>query len=130
MIWMGFHHVISMLDLLIFILGGVVSLISSGHSSLPHADNSCAAAHREIVLTAVDVIGEIAVMVFTLAGITVGVVVVAIGTIVLIHIHVLINVSLTAFLVFSMNLLYLLGWLTDSVDLMVSKLVMKYDIIY
>ena len=108
-----FHHVTSILDWLTLIVGAIVSLVSigvSGQSSPPpHAVSSPAAVHSEIVLIAVEAVGANAVIVFTLAGMKVDVVVVAIGAIVLAAIHVLTRVSLTAFLVLSTNFEYLLG---------------------
>ena len=102
----SFHHVISISDLLTFIVGGVVSLVSigpSGSSLPPHAVIRLAAVHREIASAILVAEGTTAVIVFTLAGITVDVVVVAIGPIVLAAIHVAANVFLTALFVFSKN---------------------------
>jgi hypothetical protein len=102
--------VISTSLLFISIDGAILSLVSigftgpSGSSSPPpQAENKLAAVHSQIVLTAVEAIGAIAVIVFTLAGITLGVVVVAVGIMLLTPIQVFIKVSLTAFLVFSIN---------------------------
>ena len=105
-----FHHVISTSDLLTLIVGATVSFTSIGSSgsSPPHAANNEAAVPREIVLTAVVAIGAIAVMVFTLAGTTLEVVVVAIGPIVLAAIQDAVSTFLIALLVFSTNLLALL----------------------
>ena len=118
---MSFHHVISTSDRFTLIVGATVSFLSIGLTGVsgpssppPHAVSSPAAVHREIVLIALEAVGAIAVIVFTLAGKTVDVVVVAIGAIVLAAIHVLIRVSLTAFFVLFTKFEYLLGCLVDS----------------
>jgi TRAP-type C4-dicarboxylate transport system permease large subunit len=86
----------------------------SGQSSpLPHATSNPAAVHREIVLIAVEASGAIAVIVFTLAGTTVGAVT---GPIEPATIHVVAKAFLTALLVFSINLLDLLELAFDSID--------------
>ena len=127
-----FHHVISTSDLLTLIVGAIVSFSGftgpSGSSLLQAASNP-AAVHREIVLTAVEASGAIAVIVFTLAGMTVEVVVVAaIGVKVLAAIHVLTSTFLTALFVFSKNLLDLLEFALDS--LIQFTLLVISDILY
>ena len=109
----SFHHVMSTSDLLTLIVGGVVSLVSVGligssGSSGPHAVNKDAAVHREMAFTTVDAVGATTDMVFTLAGTTVEVVVLAIGNIVFKPIHALVNNFHIVLLVLSANLLYLL----------------------
>jgi hypothetical protein len=88
------------------IVGAIVSLVSiglygfggfSGQSSPPqHAVSSPAAVHSEIALIVV-AIGATAVIVFTLAGTTVGAVAGHIGNKELAPIHAFIKTSLTAF---------------------------------
>ena len=106
LIRISFHHEISTLDLLTFIVGGVVSLGSiglSGPSSLPQAVNKDAAVHREIALATLLATGATAEIVFTLAGTKVAVDVVAIGHIEPATIHVVVKAFLTALFVFSTN---------------------------
>jgi hypothetical protein len=97
----------------------MVSFVSIGQSissSLPpHAANNPAAVHREIVLIAVEASGAIAVIVFTLAGTTVGAVT---GPIEPATIHVVAKAFLTALFVLSTNLLDFLSFKLDSVELM------------
>ena len=117
---------ISISDLLTLIVGAMVSFVSIGQSissSLPlQAANNPAAVHREIVFIVVEASGTIAVIVFTLAGMTVEVVVVAIGAIVLAAIHVLTSTFLTALFVFSKNLLELIEFVLDSLELIEFRL--------
>jgi hypothetical protein len=103
-------HVISTSDLLTFIVGGVISLISigpSGSSFPPQAVSRLAAVHRDIAFATVDAVGAIVVIVFTLAGTTVEVVVLAIGNIVFKPIHAFVKTFPTALFVFSTNFLVL-----------------------
>ena len=114
----------STLDLLIFIVGATVSLVSIGSTGVtgpsnpssppPHAVNNHAAVHSQIVLIAVDAIGVTAVIVFILAGTTVGVVT---GPKELVKIHVVAKAFHTALFVLSINLLDLLELAFDSIDL-------------
>jgi hypothetical protein len=116
----SFHHVISTSDLLMLMVGGVVSLTligSSGQSSPPQAVSKDAAVHREMALATVDAVGATTEIVFTLAGTKVAVVVVAIGHIVLAAIQVLVRTFLTALFVFSTNLLDLDSCFGGSIEL-------------
>ena len=119
---------ISISDLLILIVGGVVSF-SVGFSGLigpsisssppPHAVSKLAAVHMEIVLIVVEARGAMLVILFILAGIMVGVVT---GPIELVNIHVLTKAFLTALFVLSKKLPDLLEFMFDSIGLKESEL--------
>ena len=114
----SFHHVISISDLLTFIVGATVSLtsigpIGSSGSSHPQAVNKDTAVHKETALAT----GATILTVFTQAGTIVDVVVVAMGPMVLTAIDVAVNVFLTALFVLSMNLWVFDNFFGDSIEL-------------
>ena len=127
----------STLDLLILIVGATVSLVSIGSTGVtgpsnpssppPHAVNNHAAVHNQIVLIVVEAIGAIAVIVFTLAGTTVGV---ATGHIDPTVIHAVVKTFLTALLVLSTNLLDLLEFVLDSIAVIEFGLLVIVDVLY
>jgi hypothetical protein len=89
------------------IVGGVMSFVSngaSGSSLPPHAVSKDAAVHKEIAFTTVDAVGVTTDIVFTLAGITVEVVVLAMGNIVFNPIQAFVKTFPTALFAFSTNL--------------------------
>jgi hypothetical protein len=120
--------VISISDLLTLIVGAIVSFVSIGQSGPssppPHAVNNPAAVHSEIVLIVVEVSGAIVLIVFTLAGTTVGVVT---GPIEPATIHVVAKAFLTAFFVLSTNLLDFLPFNLDSVELIEFGLLVMWN---
>jgi hypothetical protein len=127
--------VISISDLLTLIVGAIVSFsvgsiglgLSMSSSLPPHATNKPAAVHREIVLIAVEASGVMAVIVFTLAGTTLGAVT---GPIEPAKIHVVAKAFQTALFVLSTNLLDLLELAFDSTDSIELGLLVICDIQY
>jgi hypothetical protein len=93
---------------------GLILFTSIDLCSLSNDESNKIAVHSHIVLIAVDAIGLTAVIVFILAGTTVGVVT---GHIELAVIHVAVKTFLTALFVLSINLFDFLSFKLDSLEL-------------
>jgi TRAP-type C4-dicarboxylate transport system permease large subunit len=106
---------------------GLILFISIYLPFSSNDENNIAAVHNEIVLIVVDAIGAIRVIVFTLAGTTLGV---PTGAIEPAAIHVVVRTFLMTLLVLSTKLLDFFESILDSIELIEFGLLVIWDVLY